>query len=556
MASPPEVHSALLSSGPGPGSLQAAASAWSALSAEYAQVADELTTLLGAVQAGTWDGPTAEAYTAAHTPYLAWLLQAGVNSATMAAQHETAATAYTTAVAAMPTLAELAANHATHAVLLATNFFGINTIPIALNEADYARMWAQAATVMSTYQAVAGSAVAAAPQSTPAPQILKSNAVAATSNDSSSTDHTSEIEKFLDQIGYSYFYNKFLLPLENLPLPQIFQGMLAIDPYLPYTGNPIAFFAPTNIAFALGYPMTISQFVAYLSQTFAFISADITAAMATGNPGTIASTLLFTTVEAVGTVITDVIALLKSLLEPTLALLPAALPLLTAPLTPLALAPFPALGGLAGLSGLAGLHGIPSVLAPVPPPVAPLAMGPTPTPTPTPTPALTAAPAPAAPLAPPTPGPPPPAPPPPLTPVDGMSYMNGLNYLVGGLSVDARRAAATGARKKKSPEPDTAEAPAATATTQQQAPRRRRRTPKDKQLGRGYEYMDLEPDTSPEDDPPTASEHGAGPLGFAGTAARSGADAPPAGLTTLASDSFGGGSTTPMMPSTWDHERD
>ncbi|EIC61600.1 PPE domain-containing protein, partial [Mycobacteroides abscessus] len=101
MASPPEVHSALLSAGPGPGALLAAAAQWQA-----------------------------------------------AMSATNAVLHETSAAAYTTALAAMPTLAELAANHMIHGVLLATNFFGINTIPIALNEADYIRMWIQAATTM------------------------------------------------------------------------------------------------------------------------------------------------------------------------------------------------------------------------------------------------------------------------------------------------------------------------------------------------------------------------------------------------------------------------
>ncbi|ETW23467.1 PPE family protein [Mycobacterium gastri] len=173
MASPPEIHSALLSAGPGPAPLIGAATQWSSLSAEYAAVAEELTTVLAGMEAVAWHGLSAQICAAAYLPYLAWLTQASADSAAAAAVHETAATAYISALAAMPTLGELAANHATHAVLLATNFFGINTIPIALNEADYLRMWIQAATTMSAYQAITTTALAGAPHITPAPAIIK-----------------------------------------------------------------------------------------------------------------------------------------------------------------------------------------------------------------------------------------------------------------------------------------------------------------------------------------------------------------------------------------------
>lgn len=217
IASPPEVHSALLSSGLGPAALLAAAGAWSALSTEYSAAATELITILGAVGAAAWHGPSADSYAIAHGPYLQWLTRASIDSARAGAQHEVVAAAYSTAVATMPTLAELARNHTVHRVLTATNFFGINTIPIALNEADYARMWVQAAAVMAIYEAMSGAALASLPGPDPAPPILAAD-TGTGDDDDEPTDPIEEANRWFWFIFWNVVFWSTFLFIVTIPV--------------------------------------------------------------------------------------------------------------------------------------------------------------------------------------------------------------------------------------------------------------------------------------------------------------------------------------------------
>ncbi|UQX10557.1 PPE family protein [Candidatus Mycobacterium methanotrophicum] len=504
MASPPEVHSALLSSGPGPGSLLAAAAAWYSLSAEYASVAEELNAVVAGVQADVWEGPSAESYVAANLPYLAWLTQASANSAAAATQLETAAAAYTAALAAMPTLAELAANHATHAVLVATNFFGINTIPIALNEADYARMWVQAATAMTTYQAVSGTAVASTPQTTPAPQIVKTEKAPA----AAASDGTGLLSQFLSpqlQQQLPTLMNHIFGDLDPSQLPPV-------TSLNAWTQNVIDNFGE--------FPQFLSS---GLSESHDFDQ----------ELGSVVFTCLFFVVDRIRDIL--------ELVHPFLPLL-----------SPALLAPAVAPAGASGLAGLAGLTGLTAPAVPVPT-AAPIPVGtgfqPLSVLGNAPAVVTVAAPPPPAPAPAPAAAGAPPAPPP---AAGGAGFVP--PYAVGPPGIRFGSGVPTGvssSAKRKALEPDIAATAAAAATREQrQARRRRRAIVRD----HGDEYADMNIDVDPDWREPLASGNGAGPLGFAGTVRNEAAEA--AGLATLAGDEFGGGPTVPMVPGGWEPDVD
>jgi PPE-repeat protein len=547
MASPPEVHSTLLSAGPGPGSLLAAAGAWNSLSAEYASTAEQLSVVLAEVQAGAWEGPSAESYVAAHVPYLAWLMKASADSTATATELETTAAAYTAALAAMPTLPELAANHVVHGALLATNFFGINTIPITVNEADYARMWVQAATTMGTYQAVSTAAVAATPQADPPPTIVQSAADSSPPNQPP-TDISGDnplglpqwLRDLLNQLGIGNnpvahaptIDNAFNEALANF----LHNFGISWNPGMG-TVNGFTYDQYTNPATLIFWVARGLEKLEDFEQFFVYLAHNPIVAFQY-----LGSLILFDWPLH----IIEELPFLPELLAP--AALAAA-----APLAPL--------GGLAGLAGLAAIPAppvlpVPAIAPPAAPPIIP-ALGPTPMAAPGTAPTSAPAPSPAPATSPAAS----PAPPPPAATPAGPGFAP--PYAIGpGLGLGSgMSSSASSSAKRKAPEPDSAAAAAAATAGEAARARRRRRA---RQRGYGDEYMDMNVDVDPDWGAPageeslvstTASDRGAGNLGFAGTA-RSEIDTKATGLTTLTSDEFGSGPRMPMLPGSWGSDGD
>lgn len=152
-ALPPEVNTARLMAGAGVGPMYQAAAGWEALAISLETQADELAGSLAALT-GSWQGSGSERAVSATQPMVLWLHTTAMQAQKRAMQALAQASSYAAAVVATPPIPEIEQNHVTHGVLEATNFLGINTAPIGVNEADYfVRMWNQAAGAMEAYQA-------------------------------------------------------------------------------------------------------------------------------------------------------------------------------------------------------------------------------------------------------------------------------------------------------------------------------------------------------------------------------------------------------------------
>jgi PPE-repeat protein len=168
-ALPPEINSGRLYSGPGCGSMLAAAAAWDGLADDLYSTAGSYQSVIWDLTGSTWLGPASVAMSAAATTYISWLTTTAALCEQTATQARLAAAAYEAAFAMMVPPPMIAANRAQLMSLIATNILGQNIPAIAATEAEYGAMWAQDAGAMYEYAGASAAASALPPFTSPPP---------------------------------------------------------------------------------------------------------------------------------------------------------------------------------------------------------------------------------------------------------------------------------------------------------------------------------------------------------------------------------------------------
>jgi PPE-repeat protein len=261
-AFPPEFNSARIYAGPGSGPMLAAASAWDVLAAELGSAASTYSSMVTSLAEGSWLGPASAAMAAAATPYVDWMSTTATQAEETGYQARAAVAAFEAAFAMTVPPAEVAANRAQLAALVATNVLGQNTPAIAATEALYGEMWAQDAAAMYGYAGSSAAASTVTPFGSPPETTNAAGAAsqAGTVAQATGTSSSAGVQSTLSQVVSS--------------LPNALQGMAA-----PMSTAPVNPFAPGSNTATTG----IAGFLNFLSgQSGSAVGSLLNSAMGNG----------------------------------------------------------------------------------------------------------------------------------------------------------------------------------------------------------------------------------------------------------------------------------
>jgi PPE-repeat protein len=178
-AFPPEFNSGRMYSGPGSGSMLAAAAAWDDLATELQSTASSYSSVISGLTSGPWRGPSSVAMASAVAPYVAWMQETAAGAHQAASQATEAASAYEIAFASTVPPGLVTANRTFLAQLVANNIFGQNTSQIAATETQYSEFWAQDGEAMDNYFASSATASNSLASFQPAPKTTNESGTAA-----------------------------------------------------------------------------------------------------------------------------------------------------------------------------------------------------------------------------------------------------------------------------------------------------------------------------------------------------------------------------------------